>query len=142
MSYPSKQVVKSIFSHLAAADFDSFISYAQSDATWSLQSTTPLGTRFNDSKTFVQKTFGRCSRLMDPAHPVSLLIDNVVGGVDDEWSAIEMHNVAIAKDGQAYDQKYAWLVRWSPEGDQSKIMEGRVYLDSALLERILVSCES
>ncbi|KAI9722545.1 MAG: hypothetical protein M1828_004540 [Chrysothrix sp. TS-e1954] len=139
--YPSKHTIQTIFSHLSSADFPSFLSHALTDAKWTLMSTTPLGTTFNDSTTFMEETFGRFSKLIDPEHPVSLVIDNIIGGGDEEWSVTEMRNLAVSRDSKPYDQKYAWVVRWSEEGDNAKIVEGRVYLDSALTERVIAACE-
>ena len=140
-SYPSKSHIQSIFSHLASADFDTFLSHALPDAKWTIMSTTALGTSWDNSSAFCKETFGRFSQLVDPAHPVSLIINNIVGGGDEPCSVVEMRNTAVSKDGKPYDQKYAWVVRWSKDGDQAKITEGRIYFDSGLVDRVINACE-
>ena len=52
--------------------------------------------------------------------------------VSGDWSVVELHSLATAKNGLRFDNRYCWLCRFR----DGKIVEVRAYLDSALVARL------
>jgi len=52
--------------------------------------------------------------------------------LSDDWAVVELHSAATAKNGLKFDNRYCWLCRFA----DTKIVEVRAYLDSALVARL------
>lgn len=104
-----------------------------------MQSQSVLGGTYTSLDDFRTKTFGRLTKIMDPAHPVQPKVRNIVGGgPDDEWAFVEMTNESRTKTGLPYNNTFAWATRWNTEG---KIVQVRAYLDTALVRDIVDGTE-
>jgi ketosteroid isomerase-like protein len=50
-----------------------------------------------------------------------------------DWATVELKASAMTKGGLLYDHELCWIVRY----EEGLIVEGRIYMDSALLEKII-----
>lgn len=103
-----------------------------------MQSKTILGGTYTSRDEFRAATFGRLTKIMDPAHPVHPRVHNVVGGGDEEWAVVEMTNASKTVTGMAYNNTFCWVTRWNTEG---QIVQVRAYLDTALVDSIVHGSE-
>jgi uncharacterized protein len=65
------------------------------------------------------------------AAPMRAKVRNVL--VSGDWTVVELKGEGLSKGGLNYDQELCWICRYA--GD--KIIEARVYLDTALVKAIL-----
>jgi len=77
---------------------------------------------------FVAHTFEKLNKVLPQG--TQLYLEHAL--VSGDWAVVELHSLAIAKNGLRFDNRYCWLCRFS--GD--KIVEVRAYLDSALVARM------
>jgi ketosteroid isomerase-like protein len=56
----------------------------------------------------------------------------VVGGDPQDWATVELEADALQKNGNPYNQRYAWVMRFD---DKGMIVQVRAYLDSALVQQ-------
>lgn len=49
-----------------------------------------------------------------------------------DWAVVEIFGKSEMKNGKPYDQELCWVCRY----EDGKLVEARVYLDSALIKRL------
>ena len=68
---------------------------------------------------------------MDTDKPITAKVQNVL--VSGDWATVELRGRGVTKGGLEYDHEVCWIVRY----EEAVIVEARVYMDSALLEKII-----
>ncbi|OJJ86357.1 uncharacterized protein ASPGLDRAFT_33268 [Aspergillus glaucus CBS 516.65] len=133
-SYPSKDTIKSVFSHIVSGDYPAFFTHVVDTVDWDIQGTHPLAGRYLNKTLFAVNALARLSKIQDNTAPHETTLINVVGGCDEEWSMQEMVATAVFQNGFHWTNNYAWVTRWN---SASKIVQVRAYLDSALVGKAI-----
>ncbi|MGD1024957.1 MAG: nuclear transport factor 2 family protein [Candidatus Sulfotelmatobacter sp.] len=132
--------VREIFKNLETGDGRGFFAHVADDVDWIVEGTHPLAGHYRSKVDFVAHTFEKLN-VDFVAHTFEKLNKVLPQGtqlylehalVSGDWAVVELHSLAIAKNGLRFDNRYCWLCRFS--GD--KIVEVRAYLDSALVARM------
>jgi len=134
--YPTTSEISQVFSHLAKGDYDGFWAHVSPTVEWKVMGTHPLSGTWHSVEDFKRDTFGRLNPVMTAQ--VQPKVVNVVGGGEQEWSCVELEFDGTFKDGQSYDQKYCWILRWNKEG---KVVQVRAYLDGVIIQNGLEANE-
>ncbi|KAF2490099.1 hypothetical protein BU16DRAFT_567193 [Lophium mytilinum] len=137
--FPNKCEISKVFAHLAEGNFTAFLDQVTPDVQWTLMGTHALAGVYHNRTIFAVDALARLANTLDPAHKGSMKLTYIVGGGEEEWSVQELHGQGVCKNGLVYDNKFAWVTRWTEQG---KIAECRGYLDSALVQRAITENES
>ncbi len=122
-------MVRQIFSHLEAGAGDKFFDYVADDVDWTVEGTHPLAGRYRSKQDFYANTFARLNKILPGG--TQLHIQSVL--IDGNWAVVELRSHATAANGMRFDNRYCWVVRF----DDTRIVEVRAYLDSALVQRLI-----
>jgi len=139
-TYASKHEICQIFSPLATStpiNATSLYDAISPDVSWTIEGTHPLAGTYPNRDLF-WNSFTRITATQDPQHPWKLELINIVGGGEEEWSTVELRISGPCKNGLYFDNRYAWVLRWSTG---RKIVEARAYLDSALVAAAIIQNE-
>lgn len=98
-SYPSKDTIKSVFSHIVSGDYPAFFTHVVDTVDWDIQGTHPLAGRYLNKTLFAVNALARLSKIQDNTAPHETTLINVVGGCDEEWSMQEMVATAVFQNG-------------------------------------------
>jgi uncharacterized protein len=120
--------VREIFKNLETGDGRGFFAHVADDVDWIVEGTHPLAGHYRSKVDFVAHTFEKLNKVLPQG--TQLYLEHAL--VSGDWAVVELHSLAIAKNGLRFDNRYCWLCRFS--GD--KIVEVRAYLDSALVARM------
>jgi uncharacterized protein len=131
--YPSKALIREIFSHLATGDSSSFYAHVSNSVGWTVMGTHSLSGHYSSKEAFLSSSLSTIANAIDG--PMKLRVTSIIGGETEEWAVVEMEAVegTKCKNGMIYDQKYSWSTRWK----DGMIFEVRAYLDGGLLDRAL-----
>jgi len=91
----------------------------------------PLRGEYVSKSQVVSDVFSRIMPKMDTEKPISAKVQNVL--VCGDWATVELRMTGVTKGGLEYDHEGCWIVRY----EEGVIVEARVYMDSALLEKII-----
>jgi uncharacterized protein len=120
--------VREIFKNLEAGDGSAFFAHVADDVDWIVEGTHPLAGHYHSKAEFLAHTFEKLDKVLPQG--AQLYVEHAL--VSGDWAVVELHSLAIAKNGLRFDNRYCWVCRFS--GD--KIVEVRAYLDSALVARL------
>ena len=120
--------VREIFKNLETGDGRGFFAHVADDVDWIVEGTHPLAGHYRSKVDFVAHTFEKLNKVLPQG--TQLYLEHAL--VSGDWAVVELHSLAIAKNGLRFDNRYCWVCRFS--GD--KIVEVRAYLDSALVARL------
>ena len=98
--YPNQCQITKIFNNLSEGNFTAFFEHVADDVHWTFMGNSPLSGQYYNRTTFIVSTIERLANTLDPAHPSKLVLTNVIGGGDDEWSVQELHGTGICKNGE------------------------------------------
>jgi len=62
--------------------------------------THPLAGLYTNKTIFAEDALQRLSSTLDTSKGSKLEVTNLVGGGEDEWSTVELHATAVAKNGE------------------------------------------
>lgn len=62
----------------------------------------------------------------------------MTGGGESPWVSVENHTSGVCLNNLAFEHDYVWLLRFNEEGI---IVQGRAYVDTALLAMAIVQNE-
>jgi len=131
--YPSTEEIKQIFQNMETGNYEEVFKRVASDVDWTVMGTHPCAGRYRSLADFQESTFKRLGAIMKPPG-IRLKVRNVLGGVDQEWAAVELIAEAECKNGLNFDNTYCWVMRFDEEG---KVVQVRAYLDSTIVKQAL-----
>jgi ketosteroid isomerase-like protein len=120
--------VRNIFKNLETGDGAQFFTHVADDVDWIVEGTHPLAGRYHSKADFLPHTFEKLGKVLPQG--VQLHVEHVL--VSEDWSVVELHSLATAKNGLRFDNRYCWVCRF----EDDKIAQVRAYLDSALVARL------
>ena len=120
--------VRDIFKGLETGDGGEFFNHVADDVDWIVEGTHPLAGHYHSKADFLAHTFKKLAQVLPQG--TQLRVENAL--VSGDWSVVELHSLATAKNGLRFDNRYCWLCRFR----DGKIVEVRAYLDSALVARL------
>jgi uncharacterized protein len=135
MSTVSKKVqqlttdyVRQIFRNLEAGDGKGFFEHVADNVDWIVEGTHPLAGHYHTKTEFLAHTFDKLAKVLPKG--TQLHTEHVL--LSDDWAVVELHSSATAKNGLKFDNRYCWVCRFA----DTKIVEVRAYLDSALVAQL------
>ena len=120
--------VSEIFKGLENGDGASFFQNVAENVDWTVMGTHPLAGHYLSKKAFIDATFAKLGQVLP--NGAQLRTENVI--VEGDQAVVELHSLAIAKNGMRFDNRYCWVVAFQ----DGLIVRVRAYLDSALVARL------
>jgi uncharacterized protein len=120
--------VRDIFKTLETGDGAEFFTHVADDVDWTVEGTHPLAGHYHSKEDFFAHTFQKLNKILPQG--TQLNVEHAL--VSGDWAVVELHSLAIAKNGLRFDNRYCWVCRFSND----KIVEVRAYLDSALVAQL------
>ena len=120
--------VRNIFKGLENGDGAAFFEHVADNVDWIVEGTHPLAGHYHTKADFLAHTFDKLAKVLPQG--TQLHVQHLLIG--DDWAVVELHSAATAKNGLKFDNRYCWLCRFA----DTKIVEVRAYLDSALVARL------
>lgn len=96
--------------------------------TGSWKERTPLPDTIGAKRISFAHTFEKLAKVLPQG--AQLHVEHVL--LSGDWAVVELRSLATAKNGLRFDNWYCWVCRFA----ESKIVEVRAYLDSALVARL------
>jgi uncharacterized protein len=124
------EYVREIFGGLEEGDGTSFFSHVDDKVDWIVEGTHPLAGHYRSKAAFIEGTFAKLSKVLPKG--AQLHVENVL--LSGDAAVVELHSLAIAKNGLRFDNRYCWIVYF----ENDVIMRVRAYLDSAMVDRLFV----
>src|SRR5215813_10666355 len=120
--------VRKIFKGLERGDGARFLENVDDKVDWTVEGTHPLAGRYTSKSDFVAGTFAKLDKVLPDG--AQLVIEHLL--VKDDQAVVELHSLAMAKNGLRFDNRYCWVVHF----DGDTIDRVRAYLDSAMVARL------
>jgi ketosteroid isomerase-like protein len=120
--------VRAIFKGLEEGDGAAFFEHVADDVDWTVEGTHPLAGHYGSKSDFRAHTFEKLNRVLQQG--TQLRVEHAL--VNADWAVVELHSLAIAKNGLRFDNRYCWVCRFVG----GRITQVRAYLDSALVARL------
>ncbi|KAJ7087153.1 hypothetical protein C8R44DRAFT_900856 [Mycena epipterygia] len=135
--YPTKLEIRSMFAPLSFEMSDGVIGHDfhlhfVDDAEWTVLGHHPLAGRYTSKQAVIRSTFQRLSNIMKG--PIRLVVENVVGGGEEDQAVVELKMIAVCKNGLDFVNQYVWVIKFNME---RQIVQVHAYPDSALIKRAL-----
>ena len=130
----TKDEVRNLFIHLETGDADSFFNHVSPDVDWTVMGTHPLAGHYTSRESFRKKTFNRLTPCLTA--PIQLSLNTVF--IDGDTAIVELSAISQALQGWDFDNKYCWIV----EFEGKTIIRVRAYLDSNMVDRLIVEGEA
>jgi ketosteroid isomerase-like protein len=127
MAITLERVVE-IFRGLENGDGTAFFEHVANDVDWTVEGTHPLAGHYRSKSEFRAHTFDKLDKVLPKG--TLLRVEQIL--VSGDWSVVELHSLATARNGLRFDNRYCWVCRF----DAGEIVEVRAYLDSALVTRL------
>jgi hypothetical protein len=124
----SAEGARAIFTKLQDGDGSSFFEHVANDVDWTVMGTHPLAGRYRGKTALRAGTLDKLAQVL-PKGPQLRVVDLIIC---ESWVVVELRSEAVAKNGMRFDNRYCWLARFVGP----TIVEVRVYLDSALVQRL------
>src|ERR1700739_2204155 len=121
----TSESVREIFKGLENGDGAAFFERVADDVDWTVMGTHPLAGHYPSKKAFVEGTFAKLSQVLPKG--AQLHVEDLI--VKGDQAVVELHSLAMAKNGMRFDNRYCWVCRFADR----TIVEARAYLDSALV---------
>ena len=129
---PSAEKIKEIFSHIEEGFGPSFFDHCADNVRWTVTGVdNPLRGTY-PSKAELVKPYQRVGALMEPPGIRSEIRHLLIANTGD-MAVVEFTAKAKLKSGGNYTLESTWVCRF----DGDKIVEARVYMDSAHMKKIL-----
>jgi ketosteroid isomerase-like protein len=122
------EYVRQIFIGLEEGDGSSFFDHVDDKVDWIVEGTHPLAGHYQSKTDFTEGTFAKLSKVLPKG--AQLHVENIL--VSGDAAAVELHSLAIAKNGFRFDNRYCWIVYF----ENDVIVRVRAYLDSAMVARL------
>jgi uncharacterized protein len=122
------EYVRQIFNGLEEGDGSSFFDHVDDKVDWIVEGTHPLAGHYQSKIDFTEGTFAKLSKVLPKG--AQLHVENIL--VSGDAAAVELHSLAIAKNGFRFDNRYCWIVYF----ENDVIVRVRAYLDSAMVARL------
>jgi uncharacterized protein len=97
--------VREIFKELESGDRSTFFKHVAEDVDWSAMGTHPLAGHYFSQKAF-EGTFAKLAKVLPEG--AELHTEHVI--VQGDQAVVELHSLAIAKNGMRFDNRYCWVV--------------------------------
>jgi hypothetical protein len=123
----------SLFNYLKTGGSDKFFEYVADNVLWTVMGTRPLAGIYKSKDEFILNTFKRLNRLLKEG--VILKVNNIL--VQDDTAVVEMESLSTALNGKPFDNTYCGVCRF----EDDIIVEVRAYVDSALVQRLIIENE-
>ena len=120
--------VREIFRGLENGDGAAFFEHVADNVDWIVEGTHPLAGHYRSKRAFIEGTFAKLAQVLPQG--AELHTENVI--VQGDQAAVELHSLAVAKNGMRFDNRYCWIVYFQGE----LIVRVRAYLDSAMVARL------
>ena len=120
--------VRGIFKNLESGDGKGFFDHVADNVDWIVEGTHPLAGHYHSKADFLAHTFEKLAKVLPQG--AELHTEHVL--VSEDWAVVELHSLAIAKNGFRFDNRYCWVCRFV----NGTIVEVRAYLDSTLVARL------
>jgi uncharacterized protein len=127
MSISPKQV-GDIFRGLERGDGAAFFAHVADNVDWTVMGTHPLAGHYVGKQAFIAGTFAKLGRVLPLG--AQLHVKHMI--THDEQAVVELHSLAIAKNGMRFDNHYCWVVYFQ----EGMITRVRAYLDSAMVAQL------
>jgi uncharacterized protein len=127
MSISEKQV-RDIFRGLENGDGAAFFAHVADDVDWTVMGTHPLAGHYAGKQAFIRGTFAKLNRVLPLG--AQLHVEHVI--THDDQAVVELHSLAIAKNGMRFDNRYCWVLYFRG----GLIARVRAYLDSAMVAEL------
>ncbi|MEG5265548.1 nuclear transport factor 2 family protein [Pseudomonas sp. JDS28PS106] len=125
----NRQIVTQAFDRWAAGGSTFFTDVLAPDVSWTIKGSGPSAGVFEGRERFIEQAVRPfVSRLSSPVRPVSRQL-----WADGDHVVIHWDGVAVARDGQAYNNSYAWIFRMQ----DGKAVEVTAFLDLAPYDDVL-----
>ena len=89
-TYPSKATINSIFQNLHNDQITNFAGYIDPNVIWTVEGTHPLAGTYHGSQDFITHTLEYLAKISSKTNPIVISVVNIIGGGDEEWSAVEL----------------------------------------------------
>jgi ketosteroid isomerase-like protein len=120
--------VREIFKGLEEGDGASFFDHVDDKVDWIVEGTHPLAGHYYSKAAFIEGTFAKLSKVLPRG--AQLHVENLL--VSGDNAVVELHSLAIAKNGLRFDNRYCWVLHFTDK----TIDVVRAYLDSAMVTRL------
>ena len=128
----TETVVRAIFRPMEQNDASAFLSnLAENLSLTAMGLHNPIRGEYLCKADITTKAFGRIMPKMDTDKPLGATVQKVI--VAGDWAIVELKGHGMTKGGLGYDHELCWICRF----EEGLIVEARVYMDSALLEKVL-----
>ncbi|MEE4672513.1 nuclear transport factor 2 family protein [Pseudomonas alliivorans] len=125
----NKQRVTQAFDRWAAGGTTFFTDMLWPDVVWTIEGSGPSAGVYRGVDSFVQQAVRPfVSRLSSPVRPVSKRV-----WADGDHVIVQWDGVGVARDGQAYNNSYAWIFHMR----EGKAFEATAFLDLAPYDEVL-----
>jgi uncharacterized protein len=120
--------VLEIFKGLESGDGAAFFEHVADDVDWTVMGTHPLAGHYLSKKAFREGTFAKLGQVLTGG--AQLRVEHLI--VEGNQAIVELHSLAMARNGMRFDNYYCWVVYFRGE----MIVRVRAYLDSAMVARL------
>ncbi len=126
----TKNDVEQAFDLLARGQLHEFLThYVDEKVYWEITGSSVIAGIYQSREALVLGAMSKVSAAL--TGPIKMAIQSIY--VDDDVAIVEMRSIATAKAGHAYDNQYAWIMKFS----EGKIIHCRVYYDDVLVDKTL-----
>ncbi|RMQ50291.1 hypothetical protein ALQ04_04021 [Pseudomonas cichorii] len=125
----NKQIVSEAFERWAAGGNGFFTEVLTADIVWTIKGSGPSAGVYQGRERFIEKAVRPfVSRLSSPVRPVSKQV-----WADGDHVIVQWEGAGVARDGQAYDNSYAWIFHMR----NGKAVEATAFLDLVPYDDVL-----
>ena len=127
----TRNYVQTAFLLLERGLIDSFINdYISVDVQWTITGSSVLAGTYTNRLDFIERAI---SRLKDSLKgSIKWQVQAIF--IDGNTAIVEMRSDAVAVKGHAYNNQYAWIMKFK----QGMIIEARVYYDDKLVDETII----
>ena len=120
--------VRRVFKGLEDGDGAAFFKHVSNEVDWTVMGTHPLAGHYRSKTDFITGTFAKLGKVLPKG--AQLRVEHVL--VKDHHAVVELHSLAVAKNGMRFDNRYCWVCVF----EDDVITKVRAYLDSALVAQL------
>src|SRR6201988_2928287 len=124
----STAYVREIFGNLESGDGKGFFDHVSDGVDWIVEGTHPLAGHYHSKAEFLAHTFEKLAKVLP--NGTQLRTEHAL--VSGDWTVVELHSLATAKNGLRFANRYCWVCRFV----NGTIVEVRAYLDSVMVARL------
>ena len=125
----TEEYVREHFSYLKTADYIPFWDRIADKTSFTITGTdNPHSGTYTTKPEIVEKAYKDITSCL--ARPMTGEIRNIM--VCGDWAVVEIFGKSEMKNGKPYDQEVCWICRY----EDGKLVEARLYVDSALVKRL------